>query len=192
MHRLPRRRGRRAAALADDRVVAIGELGLDLFRDKNLDEQLEVLGPQLDLAVELDLPVIIHCRDAAEPMLEFRVALRAEVRRRRAQEQHDVLLVRLVGPGHAAGELLRREDPAEFHLLPRLLELRQAVPRAHLEALDENRQVREDRRRQRRVLQHSSVRSRLGCGHRTRVRGAVQDGRSPQSQLVARRAGRAV
>ena len=65
----------REAARADRRVVAIGELGLDLFRDRNLDEQLAVLTPQLDLAVELDLPVIIHCRDAAEPML-------AELRRR--------------------------------------------------------------------------------------------------------------
>jgi TatD DNase family protein len=64
-----------AAARADDRVVAIGELGLDLFKATNLDEQLAALGPQLDLAVALDLPVIIHCRDAAEPML-------AELRRR--------------------------------------------------------------------------------------------------------------
>jgi TatD DNase family protein len=59
----------REAALADSRVVAIGELGLDLFREQNLEEQLAVLRPQLDLACELDLPVIIHCRDAAEPML---------------------------------------------------------------------------------------------------------------------------
>ncbi len=59
----------RNAANSDSRVVAIGELGLDLFRDKNLEEQLFVLQPQLDLAVELDLPVIIHCRDAADPML---------------------------------------------------------------------------------------------------------------------------
>ena len=58
------------AAADDERVVAIGELGLDLFRQKNLEEQLQVLRPQLDLAVELDLPVIIHCRDAAEPMLK--------------------------------------------------------------------------------------------------------------------------
>ena len=65
----------RQAASDDERVVAIGELGLDLFREANLAEQLAVLGPQLDLAVELDLPVIIHCRDAAEPML-------AELRRR--------------------------------------------------------------------------------------------------------------
>ncbi|KEF43008.1 MAG: deoxyribonuclease [Cyanobium sp. CACIAM 14] len=64
-----------AAARADARVVAIGELGLDLFRATNLEEQLAVLRPQLDLAVRLDLPVIIHCRDAAEPML-------AELRRR--------------------------------------------------------------------------------------------------------------
>ena len=35
----------RRAALEDDRVVAIGELGLDLFRDKNLEEQLAVLRP---------------------------------------------------------------------------------------------------------------------------------------------------
>jgi TatD DNase family protein len=62
----------RSAALADDRrVVAIGELGLDLFRETNLERQLEVLVPQLDLAVELNLPVIIHCRDAAAPMLEL-------------------------------------------------------------------------------------------------------------------------
>jgi TatD DNase family protein len=59
----------RQAARADSRVVAIGELGLDLFRQTNLEEQLSVLRPQLDLACELDLPVIIHCRDAAEPML---------------------------------------------------------------------------------------------------------------------------
>lgn len=68
----------RAAAEADARVVAIGELGLDLYREKNLEEQLAVLIPQLDLACELDLPVIIHCRDAAAPML-------AELQRRRAE-----------------------------------------------------------------------------------------------------------
>ncbi len=61
----------REAALADKRVVAIGELGLDLYRADNLEEQLAMLLPQLDLAEELDRPVIIHCRDAAAPMLDL-------------------------------------------------------------------------------------------------------------------------
>lgn len=61
----------RDAAKADSRVVAIGELGLDLFRETNLDAQLAALNPQLDLACELDLPVIVHCRDAAEPMVQL-------------------------------------------------------------------------------------------------------------------------
>ena len=60
----------RSSALKDPRVLAIGELGLDLFRESNLEVQLAVLRPQLSLAAELGLPVIIHCRDAAEPMLE--------------------------------------------------------------------------------------------------------------------------
>ena len=60
----------RKAALDDSRVVAIGELGLDLFRDSNLEEQLYILRPQLDLAFELNLPVIIHCREAAIPMAD--------------------------------------------------------------------------------------------------------------------------
>lgn len=61
----------RAAAEADPRVVAIGELGLDLYRQHNLEEQTAVLEPQLDLACRLGLPVIVHCRDAAAPMIEL-------------------------------------------------------------------------------------------------------------------------
>ncbi len=61
----------RSAASNDHRVVAIGELGLDLFKDSNLEEQLYVLKKQFELALELDLPVIIHCRDASEPMLDL-------------------------------------------------------------------------------------------------------------------------
>ena len=58
------------AALDDRRVVAIGELGLDLFKAENLTEQLSILMPQLNLACDLNLPVIVHCRDAAKEMLE--------------------------------------------------------------------------------------------------------------------------
>ncbi len=60
----------RSAALSDNRVVAIGELGLDLYKDSNIDEQMAILRPQLELAFELDLPVIVHCREAASPMKE--------------------------------------------------------------------------------------------------------------------------
>ena len=56
------------AVLDDSRVVAIGELGLDLFKAENLSEQLSILLPQLNLAFELNLPVIVHCRDAAKEM----------------------------------------------------------------------------------------------------------------------------
>ncbi|MFN7678695.1 MAG: TatD family hydrolase [Cyanobacteriota bacterium] len=61
----------REAARADARVVAVGEMGLDLYRQSNLADQLAVLDPQLDLACELGLPVIIHCREAAVPMIEL-------------------------------------------------------------------------------------------------------------------------
>tara|TARA_B100000700_G_scaffold122845_1_gene137563 strand:+ start:176 stop:964 length:789 start_codon:yes stop_codon:yes gene_type:complete len=60
----------RKAACDDKRVVAIGELGLDLFKAENLTEQISVLMPQLNLAFELNLPVIVHCRDASKEMLE--------------------------------------------------------------------------------------------------------------------------
>ena len=68
------------AACEDKRVVAIGELGLDLFKAENLTEQLSILIPQLNLAFELNLPVIVHCRDAAEEMLEVFNRLSAEGR----------------------------------------------------------------------------------------------------------------
>ena len=58
------------AAIDDSRVVAIGELGLDLFKAKNISDQLAILLPQLHLANELNLPVIVHCRDAANEMIE--------------------------------------------------------------------------------------------------------------------------
>ncbi len=54
------------------RVVAIGEIGLDFYRNYSPPEvQLQVLGWQLALATRLDLPVVIHCRQAEKDMLRL-------------------------------------------------------------------------------------------------------------------------
>lgn len=58
-------------ASADARVVAIGEIGLDFFKAENQQQQKEVFEAQLVIAKELDLPVIIHCRDAVSAMQEL-------------------------------------------------------------------------------------------------------------------------
>ena len=59
------------AALDDSRVVAIGELGLDFFKSDNAKKQIDALLPQMHLAYELELPVIIHCREAADEMIKI-------------------------------------------------------------------------------------------------------------------------
>lgn len=52
------------------KVVAIGEIGLDYFRNLSSKEQQQtVFTEQLRLALELDLPVIIHSREAADDVL---------------------------------------------------------------------------------------------------------------------------
>ncbi len=52
------------------RVVAIGEIGLDFYRDYSPREaQLRVLKWQLELAARIDLPVVIHCRQAERDLL---------------------------------------------------------------------------------------------------------------------------
>jgi len=61
------------------KVVAVGEMGLDYFRDfspRNM--QKEVFQSQLALARELDLPAVIHNRDADEDILKILEEVRYE------------------------------------------------------------------------------------------------------------------
>lgn len=51
--------------LASSKVVGLGEIGLDYHYGKNnRDKQIELFRKQLNMAVELKLPVVIHSRDA--------------------------------------------------------------------------------------------------------------------------------
>ena len=51
--------------------IAVGEIGIDLYWDKTYcDEQMQALEQQFQWAVESNLPVIIHCRDGLDEILE--------------------------------------------------------------------------------------------------------------------------
>jgi len=56
----------------NEKVVAIGETGLDYFYDNSLHEdQRRVFADHLNIAAELNLPVIIHCRKAFDETIEI-------------------------------------------------------------------------------------------------------------------------
>jgi len=56
----------------DPKVVAYGEIGLDFFRNISpREKQIEMFAKQLELAKGLNLPVIIHDRDAHEETLRM-------------------------------------------------------------------------------------------------------------------------
>ena len=55
-----------------ERIVAIGEIGLDYYRKfGDRDSQVELFIRQLELAEKVSLPVIIHNRDAGSDVLEI-------------------------------------------------------------------------------------------------------------------------
>jgi TatD DNase family protein len=56
----------------DKKVVAVGEIGLDFYRNLSARKsQIEAFRKQLDLAVELGLPVVVHCRQAHEEVFNI-------------------------------------------------------------------------------------------------------------------------
>jgi TatD DNase family protein len=68
----------RALAVSSSKVVAIGECGLDYYhfpsgvsKEEVQTKQAELFKQHIQLAVELDLPLIIHCREAYEDLLKI-------------------------------------------------------------------------------------------------------------------------
>lgn len=61
----------KSLASSDHQIVAIGEMGLDFYKANNYEQQVMVFEKQLAIAAELNLPVIIHCRDAAPQVREI-------------------------------------------------------------------------------------------------------------------------
>ncbi|MEM6714000.1 MAG: TatD family hydrolase [Cyanobacteria bacterium P01_C01_bin.147] len=66
-------------AKSEPRVVAIGETGLDFYKADDCAVQERAFWSQLMIAHQLNLPVIIHCRDAAERTAQLIRAFRNEV-----------------------------------------------------------------------------------------------------------------
>lgn len=59
-------------AQSNPKVVAIGEIGLDYhYEDLDRESQKRAFERQLSLAIEVNKPVIIHSRDAAEDTMEI-------------------------------------------------------------------------------------------------------------------------
>ena len=53
--------------LSNEKIVAIGEIGLDYYYTKeNKEEQIKLFESQLSLAEKYNIPVIVHSRDATE------------------------------------------------------------------------------------------------------------------------------
>ena len=57
--------------LATNSFVAVGEIGMDLYRDKTYQkEQQEAFAKQITWALAYDLPIVIHCREAYDEIFE--------------------------------------------------------------------------------------------------------------------------
>ncbi len=68
-----------ASEASNSRVVAIGEIGLDYYWDKdNREEQIKFFEKQIGIAKMLNKPIIIHSRDAAKDTYEVMKAEKAQ------------------------------------------------------------------------------------------------------------------
>lgn len=60
-----------ATAIASNKIYAIGEIGIDLYWDKSfLQQQQDAFNRQIEQAKSMNLPIVIHCRDAFDEVFE--------------------------------------------------------------------------------------------------------------------------
>ena len=65
----------------DNKIYAIGECGLDYYWVKdNIEKQKWLFNEQIKLAIKYDLPLVIHCRDAAADVFEILKGYKGQVR----------------------------------------------------------------------------------------------------------------
>lgn len=58
--------------LRSKKFIAVGEVGIDLYWDRSFSkEQAEVFSRQIELAIEMDLPLVIHCRESFDEIFEI-------------------------------------------------------------------------------------------------------------------------
>jgi len=61
-----------------DKIVAIGEVGLDLYWTESLRFQKYVFERMIELTLELDLPIVVHCRNAEQQVFDILQAKNAK------------------------------------------------------------------------------------------------------------------
>ncbi|WP_207535470.1 TatD family hydrolase [Desertivirga arenae] len=67
------------AAIPSTKIYAIGEIGIDLYWDKTtLELQQKAFHEQIGWAKNMDLPIVIHCREAFDEVYEVLLAERDE------------------------------------------------------------------------------------------------------------------
>ncbi len=113
------------------RVQAIGEIGLDYYYDLSpRDTQLRVCEEQMELAWQLDMPVVYHVRDAHQDMLDL-------MKRRRAHLTGGIIHC-FSGSLEIAKEYLKLgfyisfAGPVTFKKAPKLQEAAVFIPRDRL------------------------------------------------------------
>ena len=95
------------------KVVAVGEIGLDYYRKRTpKDLQKRIFMEQLELAADLGLPVVVHCREAMGDMLEILVEWQASL------EENQSDLAKFPGVLHSfSGNLGETEKIRSFNFM---------------------------------------------------------------------------